>query len=186
MMVVIVYVRANFILIVPTVFGILLAQHLLVFETRAAILKFAPVGLVAAAVFIVGLAPWSATLSSRMGGFYLTTTSIDLNMIITFAPPAMLDDVVSDKNRFLALHRHLRDEAERGGVSQAEAIRSARKRFLSQRAPVELGREIWGLSDAISLIEVTFCMGDQDFEGVRNVYTYDSRDGRTEFLPIKY
>ena len=131
MLVAIVYVRANFILIVPTVFGILLAQHLLLFEPRTAIAKFAPVALIAAAVFIAGLAPWSATLSSRMGGFYLTTTSVDLNRIITFAPPAILDDIVGDQNRFLALHRHLSGEAKRDGVPYAEAIRSAKERFLA-------------------------------------------------------
>jgi len=136
-----VYVRPNFVVLLPGLLVVVLAIHLDALPWRRGLGRAAAGGMLTAVALAVCLAPWSIPLSMRMGGVYPTTTSIDLNLIFVFTPPERWDAVVKPLpphagGPLLRYYRyHFQPEMARRGLSHHALMREEQARLLGDLTP---------------------------------------------------
>lgn len=136
-----VYVRPNFVLLLPVLLVVTLAIHLDALEWRRGLGRALRAGLLASLAFAVCLAPWSIPLSLRMGGVYPTTTSIDLNLLLAFTPPSRWNAMVETLpphagGSLLRYYRHhFEPEMARRGLSYHDLVREEQARLLAGVTP---------------------------------------------------
>lgn len=88
-------------------------------------------------VLIVGIssllviAPWSIALSLKKDGPFLTTTSIELALIVGFGDPQVVREVAQGANPWVAWDEHITARAEREGRAYADVLSDAREEVLS-------------------------------------------------------
>lgn len=79
---------------------------------------------------VVVVAPWSAAVSNKTGGFVPTTLSIDVNAIHAFSNPQDLEALAGGTG-FGHIHTYASDLSETNGISYAAALRTTRADLLS-------------------------------------------------------
>jgi hypothetical protein len=127
-----VYVRPSYIVLLPVVVLLVVFDRLNgEVQPRPALGQAAVSIVVLAVVFAAVLAPWSVALSRKAGGTFLTTTSIDLGVIVTFgSEPAVPDD--PSANQYHGWYARLTREAAAQGITYGEALRAQRDRVLDE------------------------------------------------------
>jgi hypothetical protein len=102
--------------------------------------------IIVATTSILLLTPWVVAVSNDKGGFFLTTTSLELGQIIGFGDPG---DVVAEvepkangdpfgvKNTWYQWDAHIEELATDRGITYARALNSERVRIMSAVSPRE-------------------------------------------------
>jgi len=131
-----VYVRPNFVVLLPVLLLVVLAIHLDGLPWRRGVGRAARAGILTTLAFALCLLPWSIPLSMRMGGIYPTTTSIDLNLLQAFTPPerwnALLETLPPHSGGPLLRYyrHHFQPEMARRGLSYHDLMRDEQARML--------------------------------------------------------
>jgi hypothetical protein len=128
---VLVYIRPSLILLLPLVLVLLAAQHLALPEPRRFLTRMTRAALPMLLVFGLGLAPWSIALSSRMDGFFLTTTSIDLNTITSFAPRERFAETPMESVSAYTVNRQVRAMMAQSGLGYKQALHQLSETMLA-------------------------------------------------------
>lgn len=121
-LVVVVYLRPNMILVVPLVLATVLMQHLAALRVREALPRLLRFALPLVTVFTLGIAPWSAALSARMGGFFLTTTSLKLNQITAYVPTGTFKEATGLGKSAHSADDHVRAVMDETGLGYKRAM----------------------------------------------------------------
>lgn len=127
----IVYVRPSLILVLPLLLAIVLAQHLAAFPARNGLRPYLRFALPLIAVFGLGIAPWSAALSTRMGGFFLTTTSLQLNRITAFSPGRSFEAKTNVGRSAYSADAYIRGEMSETGLGYKQTMQTMADELLS-------------------------------------------------------
>lgn len=127
----IVYVRPGLILMLPLLLAIVLAQHLAAFPTRCVLRHYLRFALPLIAVFSLGLAPWSAALTTRMDGFFLTTTSLQLNWMTAFSPGESFEEMTSLDRNANSADVHIRRVMDKTGLGYKQAMQTMADELMS-------------------------------------------------------
>lgn len=131
---IVVYLRPGYILLLPVVI-VISTLSLLATEPRirSALRRSLVSSAIVCAVVLLGIAPWSYALSRKKGGFFLTTTTVELNSITTFGRPNDVKAVRPDiKQRLFAWDAWISEKSARSGKSYAKVLSRERRRVLSR------------------------------------------------------
>jgi hypothetical protein len=136
---VLIYLRPSIIVIsivvaVTIVLGALVRTDELLPAFRAGLMPIA----IVAATSLVLVAPWTLALSLDKGGFFLTTTSLELGQIIAFGDPAAVEPIsTQESNPWYAWDTHIEELAAAEQIPYAAALSREYSRVMGSVSPRE-------------------------------------------------
>ncbi len=133
LLLVVVYLRPSHLILVPVALLLVVLSNLHNRRKVTEAIRDSVVpALVIIAVLVVGIAPWSYVLSSHKDGFFLTTTTIELNLIVSFGLPEDVKGVPDSGNPYASWDDWVEAESTRLGEPYGEVLTAERKRVLSE------------------------------------------------------
>lgn len=130
LLVIAIYIRVSLIL-APPIIALFIATILWKkYDTHSSLKRVSVYWVVMFSVIVLGLSPWSYAMSKKFGGFYVTTTSVDLNFICTFGK-SVLGKSACRGNWIREHDRYVRQAKREGGVSYAEIASKKRWQIIN-------------------------------------------------------
>ena len=130
-----IYVRASLTLLMPATLLFLFLFHLERCAVLQALRRSVAAGVVIVTLVALGLAPWSYGVSKKFGGLFITTTSLDLNIIYAFGPNTWKPHIVAGQNPWVFIHDLTAEKAATTGRTYGAALREWRSEVISGLTP---------------------------------------------------
>lgn len=124
-----IYIRPSLILVVPVVLGFTGLVLVHEFGVPIGLRRTLRATLPMVAVVLLGVLPWSLALSSRMGGLYLTTTSMELGRVVMYGDQEALDAITHGGNPWHRVADHVWARAKREAKSYSDVMKEEKKRL---------------------------------------------------------
>lgn len=122
----ILYLRPSLILLVPAILLFLFLFQLQAGTALQAAKRATPASVMILAIVAAGLSPWSYAVSRKFGGLFITSTSVDLNIIYAFGSRTWRPDNVDQQNPWVFIFQRIEAKAASSGKPFAAASREWR------------------------------------------------------------
>jgi hypothetical protein len=110
-----IYVRPSLTLLVPASLLFLLLINLQVSTCLQAVWRTTAAGAAIAAIVALGVLPWSHLVSKKFGGLFITTTSVDLNIIYAFGSRSWQSTIAPGDNPWVFIFNVIQEKAKSTG-----------------------------------------------------------------------